>query len=422
MSAPPSVPRTMPKRGWIDADAGLAPRARPPLPTPRTWWRARRCRDLAFLVEGGVVDAHAVHADGRGADERSPPPRRRQRARASRWAATRLCRSSLQARRSSSGRPSRRRRRDCKWRRSVAHEAACTVASRIGVRRPAHEVHVGAVTAASEALFSPRVRTTTSSPRAASSRTRRRPMNPVPPATTIFMCKPGLPRRASVSLAFLASGGLNFAPIRCQMVRRRACIPRVRGVVFGPPKDVHDAHTFHSISLVAMLAWVGLGADGLSSSAYGPAEAFKPAPEERDDHTSLAVGLALGHGADRLSSSPTATRASSSSSPPAAAGTSSPPSSSAASWGVVSGSALLVDYVLTITTSVAARAATPSSIRMKREWFGQRAHPRRGREHRLTSFALPDGGDAPGSMDVGTWLDPTQRTQGEHRDHHDRAS
>src|SRR4051812_23482658 len=29
------------------------------------------------------------------------------------------------------------------------------------------------------------------------------------------------------------------------------------------------------MSLIAFLAWVGLGADGLSSSAYGPEEAFK---------------------------------------------------------------------------------------------------------------------------------------------------
>ena len=35
-----------------------------------------------------------------------------------------------------------------------------------------------------------------------------------------------------------------------------------------------DPHVFHQISLVAILAWIGLGADGLSSSSYGPEEAF----------------------------------------------------------------------------------------------------------------------------------------------------
>ena len=45
-------------------------------------------------------------------------------------------------------------------------------------------------------------------------------------------------------------------------------------VLLGKPRDVKDPNVFHRVSLVAFLAWVGLGADGLSSSAYGPAEAF----------------------------------------------------------------------------------------------------------------------------------------------------
>ena len=42
----------------------------------------------------------------------------------------------------------------------------------------------------------------------------------------------------------------------------------------GPPRDVRDPGIFHSLSLVAFLAWVGLGSDGLSSTCYGPEEAF----------------------------------------------------------------------------------------------------------------------------------------------------
>src|ERR1043165_1396171 len=64
---------------------------------------------------------------------------------------------------------------------------------------------------------------------------------------------------------------------------------RLRRVVFGAPKDVKDPHAFHKLSLVALLAWVGLGADGLSSSAYGPEEAFR----QLGEHTGLAVYLAL---------------------------------------------------------------------------------------------------------------------------------
>src|SRR5438874_13061266 len=63
---------------------------------------------------------------------------------------------------------------------------------------------------------------------------------------------------------------------------------RVRRAVLCGPKDLQDPHLFHSLSLAAFLAWVGLGADGLSSSAYGPEEAFK----NLGDHQYLAVFLA----------------------------------------------------------------------------------------------------------------------------------
>jgi amino acid transporter len=45
--------------------------------------------------------------------------------------------------------------------------------------------------------------------------------------------------------------------------------------LFGRAKNLRDPKVFHQMSLVAFLAWVGLGADGLSSSSYGPEEAFK---------------------------------------------------------------------------------------------------------------------------------------------------
>jgi hypothetical protein len=44
-----------------------------------------------------------------------------------------------------------------------------------------------------------------------------------------------------------------------------------------------------SLPLVAFLAWVGLGSDGLSSSCYGPEEAFLVLGA----HQYLAVFLAL---------------------------------------------------------------------------------------------------------------------------------
>src|SRR6266571_1794825 len=66
-------------------------------------------------------------------------------------------------------------------------------------------------------------------------------------------------------------------------------VQRLKRLLLGGPKDLQDPHLFRHISLVAFLAWVGLGADGLSSSAYGPEEAFKNLGE----HTYLAVFLAI---------------------------------------------------------------------------------------------------------------------------------
>lgn len=52
-------------------------------------------------------------------------------------------------------------------------------------------------------------------------------------------------------------------------------ITRIRRLIIGPPRDVSDPQIFRHVSLVALLAWIGLGADGLSSSAYGPEEAYR---------------------------------------------------------------------------------------------------------------------------------------------------
>jgi hypothetical protein len=62
----------------------------------------------------------------------------------------------------------------------------------------------------------------------------------------------------------------------------------MKRVLLGRKRDLHP-NVFHKVSLIALLAWVGLGADGLSSSAYGPEEAFKTLGAQ----TYLAVGLAL---------------------------------------------------------------------------------------------------------------------------------
>jgi amino acid transporter len=121
--------------------------------------------------------------------------------------------------------------------------------------------------------------------------------------------------------------------------------------LLGKARDPLSADTKHSLALAAFLAWVGLGADGLSSSSYGPEEAFNAL----GTHTHLALFLAIatavtvfivamaynqvielfptGGGGYRVSSALLGPRA-----------------------GLVAGSALIVDYVLTIAISVASGA------------------------------------------------------------------
>ena len=52
-------------------------------------------------------------------------------------------------------------------------------------------------------------------------------------------------------------------------------IRRLKRIVIGKARNVSDPEIFRHTTLIAFLAWVGLGADGLSSSSYGPEEAYK---------------------------------------------------------------------------------------------------------------------------------------------------
>src|ERR1700724_2768502 len=122
---------------------------------------------------------------------------------------------------------------------------------------------------------------------------------------------------------------------------------RLRAILFGPPKDVHDQQTFHSLSLVAMLAWVGLGADGLSSSAYGPDEAFRQLVKG-GDHTSLAGGLAFGTAITVFIISYAYSRIIEHF-PSGGGGYVVATKLLGERFGVLSGSALIVDYILTST-------------------------------------------------------------------------
>jgi hypothetical protein len=123
---------------------------------------------------------------------------------------------------------------------------------------------------------------------------------------------------------------------------------RLRQTLLGKPLDPFSGETRKHVALVAFIAWIGLGADGLSSACYGPEEAFLAL----GIHTPLSVYLAAltaasvfvialaynqvielfpsGGGGYKVATRLVGPRA-----------------------GLVSGCALIVDYVLTIAISVA---------------------------------------------------------------------
>ena len=122
----------------------------------------------------------------------------------------------------------------------------------------------------------------------------------------------------------------------------------IRKFVKRAPLDPLDQRTRRAITVIPLLAWVGLGADSLSSSCYGPEQAFLALGPNTHLGPYLALATALtvfivsigynqvielfpsGGGGYKVATSLIGPRA-----------------------GLVSGAALLIDYVLTIATSLA---------------------------------------------------------------------
>ena len=134
-------------------------------------------------------------------------------------------------------------------------------------------------------------------------------------------------------------------------------LQRAKKFIIGGALNPFDKKVFHNISLIAFFAWVGLGADGLSSACYGPEEAFLAL----HNHPYLAIFVALASAVTIFVISASYSQiiklfptgggcylvASKLLSP---------------TLGIVSGCALIVDYVLTITISIASGADALFSI------------------------------------------------------------
>lgn len=138
---------------------------------------------------------------------------------------------------------------------------------------------------------------------------------------------------------------------------------RMKQFVLGQALSPKDPRVFHKLSLVAFLAWVGLGADGISSACYGPAEAFRALGE----HYYLAIILAVMTAVTVFVISASYMQIIEQF-PAGGGGYVVASKLLSPSAGAVAGCALLVDYVLTITTSIASGADAVFSL-LPAEWY-----------------------------------------------------
>ena len=122
---------------------------------------------------------------------------------------------------------------------------------------------------------------------------------------------------------------------------------KIKEAVIGKPRDIKDPSLFHKLALIPVLAWIGLGADGLSSASYGPEEAFKVLGQ----HTYLALALAVATALTVFIISYAYSRIIEYF-PSGGGGYIVATHTLGEKAGVLSGSALLVDYMLTITVSI----------------------------------------------------------------------
>src|SRR3989442_6707304 len=124
---------------------------------------------------------------------------------------------------------------------------------------------------------------------------------------------------------------------------------KITEFIFGRPKDPTDSRVWRNLTLIAFFAWVGLGSDGLSSSCYGPEEAFLQLGSHR--HLALYLVGAIIATVFLISASYSQIIEQF---PTGGGGYLVATKLLGPIPGVVSGSALVVDYILTVSISVAA--------------------------------------------------------------------
>ena len=119
--------------------------------------------------------------------------------------------------------------------------------------------------------------------------------------------------------------------------------------IIGAPRNLWDRSMFRHVALIPLLAWVGMGADGLSSSCYGPSEAYNTLGAHTYIAPLIAIATALTVFIISMSYSGIIEAF-----PHGGGGYVVASKLLGPASGLISGSALIIDYMLTITVSVVA--------------------------------------------------------------------
>lgn len=123
---------------------------------------------------------------------------------------------------------------------------------------------------------------------------------------------------------------------------------RIKKMLLGAPLNPFNPNILRHVSLVALLAWVGLGADGLSSSCYGPEEAYVALGHYNHLALYIAIAIAVTVFVISLAYNQVIELF-----PSGGGGYKVATQLLGKHVGLISGSALIIDYVLTITISIA---------------------------------------------------------------------
>ena len=125
-------------------------------------------------------------------------------------------------------------------------------------------------------------------------------------------------------------------------------IERLKLLFVGKARDLYDDKIFHKMTLVAFFAWIGLGSDGLSSSCYGPEESYRALGQYH--HLTIFIAIAIFITVFIISTSYSQIIRIF---PSGGGGYKVATKLLSPTVGMISGCALIVDYILTIGISVA---------------------------------------------------------------------